>query len=375
MTGLSRMAAGLVLVTALLACVMTADADNTLAPSDDALTGARGHLHFPGSGRERLNIQGVVEADVLRPVLQAFHQRFPQTTMDYRDASLGPRPTPDRIPPDVDLLMSSAMARQYRLANAGLARPLGDGVINPDWPGDARWRNELIGLTHEPLVMVYRRELADIAPPPVDHADLLALLTQKREALRGRVVTYDPARSPTGFMAVAQDVARSREAWSLFEAMGDADTRLQDATADMLDGLIEGRYLIGYNLIGSYARRVVREHPELVLQEPTDYALALQRLALIPASAPHPETAQHFLRFITSSEGQQIMTTQTPLGSPLLTGNAPAQGGESLAPIALTPGLLALIDPLKREAVLDRWQTIFGHRDAFPPQAVKGDVE
>ncbi|MFC0336149.1 iron(III) transport system substrate-binding protein/two-component system, OmpR family, sensor histidine kinase TctE [Kushneria avicenniae] len=375
MPGLSRIVVGLVLATALLASVTAAGADDALAPSDDVLTRSRGHLHFPGSRRERLNIQGVVEAEILRPVLEAFHQRFPQITLNYRDASLGPRPTPDRIPPNVDLLMSSAMAQQYRLANAGLARPLGDGAINPDWPQDARWRNELIGLTHESLVMVYRRELADIAPPPADHAGLLALLTQQREALRGRVVTYNPARSPTGFMAVAQDVARSQEAWALFDAMGDTDTRLQDTTADMLDGLIKGRYLIGYNLIGSYARRVVREHPELALQVPTDYALALQRLALIPASAPHPETARRFLRFITSSEGQQIMTTQTPLGSPLLIRRASAEHDESLAPIALTPGLLALIDPLKREAVLDRWQTIFGRHGAFPPQAVKGDVE
>ncbi|WP_456270213.1 ABC transporter substrate-binding protein [Kushneria sp. AK178] len=336
---------------------------------------SRDHLRFPGSGSERLNIQGVAETDILRPVLEAFHQRHPQITLDYRDVSRGDRRQPGRISPDVDLLMSSAMAQQYRLANAGLARSLGEGVINPAWPQRARWRDELIGLTHEPLVMVYRRELADIAPPPEDHTGLLALLTQHNAALTGRVATYDPARSPTGFMAAAQDVARSQEAWTLFEAMGAAGTQLLDTTDDMLEGLIEGRYLIGYNLIGSYARRAVKAHPELALQVPTDYALALQRLALIPTTAPHPETARRFLRFITSSEGQEIMTTRTPLGSPLLTQADPEQRRDSLAPIRLTPGLLALIDPLKREALLDHWQTIFTAGDATVPQVPDDEVE
>ncbi|REC94501.1 ABC transporter substrate-binding protein [Kushneria indalinina] len=347
----------------------------TTAGAEEPPVSSPGQRHFPGSGSERLNIQGVVEADVLHPVLEAFHQRYPQITLNYRDASRGARQPSAGIPADVDLLMSSAMAQQYQLANGGNAQPLGRGVINPAWPESARWRDELIGLTHEPLVMVYRRELADIAPPPVDHAGLLALLNQESAALAGRVATYDPARSPTGFMAVAQDMARSQEAWGLFEAMGAADTQLLDSTTAMLEGLIEGRYLIGYNLIGSYARRVVREHSELVLQVPTDYALALQRLALIPTTAPHPETARRFLSFITSRQGQQIMTSRTPLGSPLLAHKDPAKTNESLEPIQLTPGLLALIDPLKREALLHRWQTIFTLGDAVVPQAVEGEVE
>lgn len=349
-----------------------------LATADSGAEGtgttSPGHLHLEGQGVERLNIQGVVEVDVLRPVLEAFHQRYPGITLDYRDASRGEPHPFTTIPSDVDLLMSSAMAQQYRLANAGLAQPLGEGVINPAWPQDARWRDELIGLTQEPLVMVYRRELADRAQPPTDHASLLALLNHHRDALAGRVVIYDPARSPTGFMAVAQDVARSTEAWTLFEAMGQADTQLVDSTAAMLQGLIEGRYLIGYNLIGSYARRAVQHHPELVMQAPDDYALALQRLALIPGTAPHPNTARRFLAFITSNEGQAVMTSLTPLGSPLAVHDA--TGGEtSLEPIRLTPGLLALIDPLKRQALLHRWQTIFNSDRHFVSHTDEGEVE
>lgn len=345
------------------------------AGADEGFVSSPSHLRFKGSGSEMLNIQGVVEADILRPVLEAFHQRYPQITLDYRDASRGDRRQPDKVPRDVDLLMSSAMAQQYRLANAGLAQPLGDGVINPAWPRNARWRDELIGLTHEPLVMVYRRELANMGPPPVDHASLLTFLNRHRPALTERIVTYNPAQSPTGFMAVAQDVARSPEAWTLFEAMGKTDAILQDSTAAMLKGLIEGRYLIGYNLIGSYARRAVRDHPELVLQVPGDYALALQRLALIPKTAPHPDTAKHFLAFITSNEGRQIMATRTPLGSPLLPHEHAAQVNKSLEPIQLTPGLLSLIDPLKRETLLHRWQTIFVPHDLPVPHAAEGEVE
>ncbi|MFC0269682.1 ABC transporter substrate-binding protein [Kushneria aurantia] len=322
-------------------------------------------LHYHGDGNTRgdaaaLVIAGVIEPAEIDPLLRAFHDRYPTIDITYQDVSRSYQ-AHQQWPPSIregyiDLLMSSSMGNQYRLANEGYARPFDADTLNPNWPRNARWRNELVGLTREPLVMVYNRALRDIATPPRDHGELLTLLTQHREALDGRVVSYDPASSATGFMAMASDVARSPEAWSLFEAMGAANAEWRETTTSMLSGLADGRYLIGYNLIGSYARRAAALHPELVIQMPRDYALALQRLAMIPHSARHPQAAQRFLSFITSPDGQQVMARETTLSSPHAEGDA--ADDDALVPIRPGPALLTLTDPLQRASLVAQWRSL-----------------
>lgn len=339
-------------------------------------------LHFPAvpqDERDRsLTIHGALDLPHFQPVLEDFHRRHPDIELHYRNFTtlalhrhfLENQRGEDQTRADV--MISSAMPWQYRLANDGYAQPL-DTAAATTWPAWARWRQELFGLTFEPIVMVYHRELAERFGDVASHADLLHLLEREHETLTGRVVTYDPARSGAGYTYAIEEARLSPRYWDLVAALGRANAALVDTTGEMLEGLAEGRYWLGYNLLGSYAKDFVDDHPQLELVIPSDYALVTQRLAFIPDDAPRPDTARLFLDYLLSEAGQRVIGEHTSLGAvhPALEGPGTASElrerlGDALRPIRLGPGLLATLDDLKRQALLSRWQREFERRASVP---------
>ncbi|NAW35128.1 ABC transporter substrate-binding protein [Halomonas alimentaria] len=313
-----------------------------------------------------LVIHAALDLPQARPLLEDFHRRHPGIDLIYRN--LTTLELHERFldhPDEVDVLISSAMPWQFALANDGHARPL-DSPHLEAWPAWARWRDELIAFTFEPIVMVIHRELADIAEPPRNHAELLALLNTHRQALAGRVASYDPVRSGAGYAYAMQESQLSPRYWDLVAALGGVEAELVETTGAMLDGLKEGRFLIGYNLLGSYAAPGVAAAPDLEMIIPDDYALVSQRLALVPRQAPNPQSAELFMDYLLSLEGQRTLAEETSLGAihPALTGPGTATQlrerlGDALRPPGLGPGLLAGLDRLKRQALLARWQREF----------------
>ncbi|MFM9269121.1 ABC transporter substrate-binding protein [Halomonas elongata] len=334
-------------------------------------------VHYPAaSGTERpepLIVQGALDVANVRPLLDDFHRRHPHIELTYRNLDTLPLYRRFLAEPDeADVLISSAMPWQYRLVNDGHARSL-DTPAAHDWPAWARWRRELFAFTFEPIVMVVRRELVERYGRPDSHADLLATLRDHRDDLRGRVVTYDPERSGAGYTYAIEESRLSPRYWDLVTALGDVDTSLVDTTGEMLEGLASGRYWIGYNLLGSYARRVVDANPDLEMVVPDDYTLVIQRLAFMPRQAPHPRNARRFLDYLISETGQGVIANQTALGAihPELSGPGTADAwhaehSNALRPLSLGPGLLATLDNLKRQALLTRWRREFEREESAP---------
>ncbi|WP_372610951.1 ABC transporter substrate-binding protein [Halomonas sp.] len=262
-----------------------------------------------------LVIHAALDIPHVRPLLEAFHRRYPNIELTYRNLStLELHQRFLEAPDQVDVMISSAMPWQYWLANASHARPLETAAAS-DWPAWARWRQELFAFTFEPIVMVVRTELIERFGAVRSHADLLALLDAHADQLAGRVVTYDPVNSGAGYSYAIEESRLSPRYWDLVAALGNTEARLVGTTGEMLDGLIDGRYLLGYNLLGSYARRVVDEHPALELVVPEDYALVTQRLAFISRQTPHPEAAERFLEYLISERGQGVLAENTALGA------------------------------------------------------------
>ncbi|HET8800442.1 MAG TPA: substrate-binding domain-containing protein [Marinobacter sp.] len=50
-----------------------------------------------------------------------------------------------------------------------------------------------------------------------------------------------------------------------------------------------------------------RNHPDLIVQIPQDYALVMMRMAFIHRNAPHPVAAKVFMNFLLSYAGQKIL--------------------------------------------------------------------
>lgn len=362
----------LILLLCLWAAVAAADEQLTLPASTRPAT--PGPTANDAAEAGHLVVHGAVDLPIMRPVLEDFHRRYPDITLTYRNlTTLALHRRFLTTPGEADVVLSSAMPWQYHLVNGGHAMSL-DTPAARAWPDWARWRRELFALTFEPIVMVIRREAVERFGRPDDHAELLDLLTRHSEALQGRVVTYDPARSGAGYTYAIEESRLSPRYWELVSALGQVEADLAETTGAMLAGLTSGRYLIGYNLLGSYVREAVAQDPSLIEIIPNDYALVIQRLAFIPRQAPHPVNARRFLDYLLSETGQRVLSERTPLGAihPTLEGPGTAAAlrrthQEALHPVALSPGLLATLDDLKRQALLSRWEREFRrHGDPAP---------
>jgi iron(III) transport system substrate-binding protein len=294
-------------------------------------------------------------------LLAAFKRRYPFIQVDYRELSsvglvrtfLGEvrsrRPT-------ADLLWSAAMDLQIKIVNDGYAQGYASPE-KPNLPPWAVWKNEAWGVTAEPVVIAYNRNLVPRADVPRSHGDLTRLLRAKPDFYRGRVGTYDPARSSAGYLFLAQDLQTSRDTISLMEALGQSRVSLFETGSEMLARLSTGRLLIAYNSIGSYALERQQEDRTIGVVMPSDYTLVMSRIALIPKAARHPNGAKLFLDFMLSRQGQTQLALRhmTPVRADV-PGRPGARAPAATArAIRIGPSLIVNLDQLKRKRILRQW--------------------
>lgn len=249
-----------------------------------------------------------------------------------------------------DLVMSSAMDLQMRLANDGLAAAITPVTENlPVW---ARWRNQLFGVALEPVItLASRSDIGDL-PLPRTRRDLIAMLRENPERFEGRVSSYDPARSGVGQFLFAQDSLQSESFWRLAEVMGRLNATLHCCSGAMIDDLQTNRSAIAYNVVGSYAERFAADNPDIIRISFEDYTLAILRSALVPSNAPNPSGGAALLSYLLSPEAQQNLAAHT--GVALIPGTGP-EPTPYLRPIRLDTGLLVYGDQLNRAGLLAEW--------------------
>jgi len=128
-----------------------------------------------------------------------------------------------------------------------------------------------------------------------------------------------------------------------------------------------GRFLIAYNMLGSYALARAAEDRRIGVVAPTDYTLILARAALIPKRAEHPELARQFIDFALSEEGRRLLTESgliVPFDEPAPSGLAATGEVPTLRPIALSPALLIGLDQQTQENFLALWRSSLGSAGA-----------
>jgi iron(III) transport system substrate-binding protein len=301
-------------------------------------------------------------------LLAAFARRYPRIRVDYRELSsqrmFDTFVTQVRDKqPTADLLWSAAMDLQTKLVNDGYAQAYASPE-KPNLPPWAIWKNQAWGTTAEPIVIAYNRKLVPAADVPRTHADLTRLLRAKRSFYRGRVGTYDPARSSAGYLFISQDMQVSRDTLPLIAAMGQANVALYATSEEMLGPLAAGRLLISYNMLGAYALERQSHNPSIGVVMPSDYTLVMTRIALIPKEARHPNAAKLFLDFLLSRLGQAELSRRfmTPVRGDVPTrpgARAPASVARA---IRISPALIANVDQLKRRRFVHQWNAALGAR-------------
>jgi iron(III) transport system substrate-binding protein len=299
-----------------------------------------------------LQLLSTTDIAILAPVITAYLSQNPGLGLRYVMASSQEvhRAISEEAA-EFDLVISSAMDLQVKLANDGFALSLPADLMGgqPAW---ARWRNLLVSVAQEPVVLILSdRALQPGEEVPRTRRDLIALLRDNPDRFRGRVGTYDPAASGAGYLFAAQDARLSDTFWRLAEVMGRLDARLFCCSVDMIEEVRAGRLLVAYNVLGSYA--LAKGAKGIKVVELEDFTLTLLRTALVPRRSMKPDLAIDFLRYLLSAEGQALISQGA--GLPAVEAAA-FDRNPHLRPIRLDPGLLANLDEVSRQRFLTEWR-------------------
>lgn len=350
------------IATALTLLAGMASAETTLFPAPS------------GTALRELRIYSSLDSELAQPIIAAFQVKHRDLSVHYEDLLTGE--LHDRIVAETqsgqktaDFAFSSAMDLQIKLANDGNARP----VITPDtatWPDWANWRDTAYALTFEPAVFAYHKPSFAGQDAPATRADLTRWMADHPDQARGRIGTYDVARSGVGYLFMARDQELYPGIWSVVAAMGRAGVQQFATTSELLERIADGRLAVGYNLLGSYAADWARRHPDVGMILPRDFTVVVSRVALVPAAAGNPDLGAEFLAYLMSPEGQSLLSRTLRLsavslevaGQPTPAGGLTDLAGLRLKPVPVSPGLLAYLDQATRAKLLARWNAaLAGH--------------
>ncbi len=315
---------------------------------------------------EVLTIYSTVDIEIARPLLNAFQEQSQLTEIRYHDIQTIElydrviRETQDNGE-TADFLLSSAMDLQMKLANDGFAARWTGAEIDqiPRW---ARWRNEAFGITFEPAVIVYNNTFFAKTPPPRTRSDFIVALEARKPDWFGRVATYDAARSGLGFLFLARDAEHRRDVWRLYRLLGENGAKLYSQSQAIIDRVASGKFVIGYNILGSYAAAHAARDQRIGIVLPEDFTVVMSRIAIIPKAARNRLLGSKFLSFVLSNQGQKIVAGPMHMNAVARSLSGPntahamrARLGASLRPIRVGPGLLVYLDQAKRQRLLKQW--------------------
>lgn len=334
---------------------------------------ARAQFGRPDASR-RILVRSSTDIDLFAPVLADFTAANPAIAVDYEQwgtndlfaitqAECGAAGT-------ADLVISSAVDQQVKLVNDGCAR----AHVSPEGaalPDVLRWRDELFGITREPAVMVYNRDLVPAAEAPRTRFDLIELLRPPGSRYAGKVATYDIETSGLGYLFAFMDSRQATSFGSLIEAFARTGAISTCCSAEIIDGVASGEYLLAYNVLGSYALARAQQADNLVVVAPQDYTLVLARAALIPKGARDPISAGLLLDFLLSDAGQRAMAREwlyLDVAGDAASGlDVPAANESVLRLIELSPVLLVGMDQQKKAQFLTLWRNTFAAPQSPPP--------
>lgn len=266
-----------------------------------------------------LVIWGVANYSAIEPVLRHYQQSNPNITIEYSEYNTNAlyqtmlsleTGNPMQARPDV--VMSSAMDLQFKLVNDGHAMPYQSPhtLALPEW---AKWHNEVFGFTFEPIVMVVNTDILGQETLPRSREQLLSLIRAKGPLVSGKIGLNDIETVGLGYLTWFHDSQQSRTYGRLLEAFGTHHAQLYPNSSAMLDALLKGEIFIAYNLVGSYAFEWSRQYPWIETVMPTDYTSVIMRTAFIYKHANHVSSAQRFLDYLISEQGQSALAEYSSL--------------------------------------------------------------
>lgn len=301
----------------------------------------------PDAESATLRILSSTDTALFAPILDDFIQRNANIKVEYLVNSTANIDTLFRASPEAfDIVISSAMDLQFRLANDGFAQPI-ENVVHPAW---AQWRQSLFAFTSEAAAIVINKKAFDGLLSPRSRQDLILAMRERPEVFRNSVGTYDVRESGLGYLFATQDARASETYWRLMEVFGGANTKLYCCSGDMIDDLINGRIAVAYNVLGSYAEARPENGKSFEVVELTDFRTIMMRTALVSSQSKQPEKAAQFMRHLLQYQ-QSGRNIRSKLPSLIMNENSSARRD-----IGLEPALMTFLDSFKRRKFLKAWE-------------------
>lgn len=304
---------------------------------------------FGSDSAQPLRIISSTDTSFFAPIIESFLADRPDVAIEYLVTSTADLDQIFRASPaEFDVVISSAMDLQLKLANDGFARRI-DDIAHPAW---AQWRQSLFAFTTEPATIVINKAAFAGQNVPRTRLELIQALRADPDRFRGRIGTYDVRQSGLGYLFATQDARASESFWRLTEVMGSLNARLYCCSGEMIDDLADGTIAVAYNVLGSYAqaRQDTRDRLEVIL--PSDFPTTMMRTALVSKVSVQQDVAADFVRHLTSAQSQAGPQDIFPL--PPLGGGGDLEGRSG---ISLEPALMTYLDRLKRRTFIREWES------------------
>lgn len=314
----------------------------------------------------RVQVYTSTDAAQAQNLLDAFKAAHPQITVDWNDMNTNAafsRVVAEAAAKQVgaDLVWTSAMDQLLSLVDRNLTQPYKSPEA-ASLPGWAVYKEQGYGTTVEPAAVLYNKTLLPEAQVPKTHGELLALLRDRKDALRNKVGSFDPEKSGTGFLFATSLQRGVPQFWDLVKAFGAVGGKVYSSSGQMKEKAASGEHAILFNVIGSYAMEWVKTTPNLGMVFLSDYVPAFSRVAVLPKDSPHPNAGKLFLDFMLSSAGQHLMgernvpSVRTDADGPMsLAGLQKAVGG-NLHPIPVDASTAANLETKHRVEFLQQWR-------------------
>ncbi|EPX80604.1 ABC transporter substrate-binding protein [Litoreibacter arenae] len=302
---------------------------------------------FGTSSSPALRILSSTNTSFFAPIIENFIAVTPDTSVEYLVTGTVDIDQLFRAAPeDFDIVISSAMDLQLKLANDGFSEP----VLNVDHPEWAQWHDSLFAFTSEPAAIVLNRQAFNNLPVPGSRQDLIQLMRDYPDRFHGRVGTYDVRQSGLGYLFATQDARATETYWRLTEVMARVGAKLYCCSGQMIDDLRTGDLIMAYNVLGSYARAQAETSDDLIVILPSEFPTTMMRTILASTAAPDPQRADLFVRHLL-----QLQSIADPRVFPL----PPLSGSQDFRTqrtINLDPALMTYLDQMKREAFVRQWE-------------------
>ncbi|GAY26100.1 iron ABC transporter substrate-binding protein [Desulfurococcaceae archaeon AG1] len=258
----------------------------------------------------KLVIYSTLDRPSAEPLLSAFKAKYPFIDIQYVELgtiALYNRYVSEKAAgaPTADILWSAAPDLQYLLVLNGSAQPYRITIYDRI-PEDAKYKDLAYVSSYTLVAPIYNTEKIPKDLAPKSFADLLKLLTQRKDLFPSRsIAAFNIEASAFGLVfTYYQYKAEPELIRNIMSAAGSIGVVLQPSTGPQIEMVKTGQALISLSLIANYAFREAKTDPRVGAFIPNDLAVLVPRVMFITKEAANPNAAKLFLEFVFSEEGQ-----------------------------------------------------------------------